>query len=54
MQQTHPFDNIEALLVVDATKHNMLIVQPGSLHRGDEELGSVGVWTGVGHREESG
>ena len=51
--QTHPFDNIEALLVVDATKNDMLVVQPGSLHRGDEELSSVGVWTRVGHREES-
>ena len=51
--QPHPFDNIEALLVVDATKNDMLIVQPRSLHRGDEELSSVGVWTGVGHREKS-
>ena len=54
MQQTHPFDNIEALLVVNATKNNMLIVQPRRLHGGDEELGSVGVWTRVGHREKAG
>ena len=51
--QTHPFDNIEALLVVDATKNDVLVVQPRSLHRGDEELSSVGVWTSVGHRQES-
>ena len=51
--QTHPFDNVEALLVVNATKNDMLVVQPGRLHRGDEELSSVGVWTGVGHREEA-
>ena len=51
--QTHPFDNVEALLVVDATKNDMLVVQPRSLHSGDEELSSVGVWTRVGHREEA-
>ena len=29
-------------------------VEPGALHEGDEELGSVGVGAGVGHREEVG
>ena len=32
----------------------MLVVQPRSLDSGDEELGPVGVWPGVGHGEESG
>jgi hypothetical protein len=37
------FDNIEALLIVHPTKDDMLPVQPGRLHRCDEELRSVGV-----------
>ena len=31
----------------------MLVVQPGGLDRGDEELGAVGVGTRVGHGEEA-
>jgi hypothetical protein len=27
----------------------VLAVEPGSPHRGDEELGSVGVGSGIGH-----
>ena len=29
-------------------------VEPGGGHRGDEELGAVGVAAGVGHGEEAG
>ena len=32
----------------------MLVVQMWSGDRGDEELGTVGVWAGVGHGEETG
>lgn len=32
----------------------MPVVQPRRFHRGDEELGSVGVRAGVGHRHDSG
>ena len=53
MQQTHPFDNIEAVLVVDPSEDHMLVVQPGGLDGGDEELGAVGVGTRVGHGEEA-
>jgi len=31
----------------------MLAIEPGSHHRGDEELGSVGVGPGIGHREKA-
>ena len=37
------FDNIKALLVIHPTKDDMLAVQPGGLHCGDEELRSIGV-----------
>lgn len=31
------------------TENDVLAVEPGSPHRGDEELGSVGVGSGIGH-----
>ena len=31
----------------------MFAVEPGRGHRGDEELGSVGVFSGVGHAQPS-
>lgn len=37
----------------DLAEHNMLAVQPGSDCGGDEELGAVGVGTGVGHGEKT-
>lgn len=36
------------------TKHDVMAVQPGAGNGGDEELGSVGVGTAVGHGEETG
>ena len=36
----------------DLAKHDMLVVQVGSLYSGDEELGSIGVGAGVCHRQE--
>lgn len=38
----------------DATEDDVTVIQPGGLHGGDEELGSVGVRAGVGHRHDSG
>jgi hypothetical protein len=35
------------------TENDVLVVEPGSHHRGDEELGSVGVAPGIGHRENA-
>lgn len=31
------------------TENDVLAIEPGSHHRGDEELGSVGVGPGIGH-----
>ena len=49
MRPTHPLDNIEALLVVHPSEHDMLVVQPGRLDGGHKELGAVGVGARVGH-----
>jgi hypothetical protein len=35
------------------TENDMLAIEPGSHHGGDEELGSVGVGPGIGHREKA-
>lgn len=35
------------------TENNMLAIEPASHHRGDEELGTVGVGPGIGHREKA-
>lgn len=45
-------NNIHALN--DGSEDNMTVIQPRGLHGGDEELRSVGVGTGVGHRHDSG
>ena len=50
---THPLHDIKRLLIVHTSKNNVLVVQPGGLDRGDEELGAVGVGTRVGHGEEA-
>lgn len=44
-------DHIHAL--DDGAKDNVTVVQPGGLHGGYEELGSVGVGSGVGHRHDT-
>lgn len=38
----------------DGAKNDVTVVQPRSLHRGDEELRAVRVGTGVGHRHDAG
>jgi hypothetical protein len=43
MSFLHLLDYVEALLVVNPSKDDVFPVQPGSLHGGDEELGSVRV-----------
>lgn len=45
-------DDVHAL--DNAAENDVAIVEPGGLHGGDEELGSVGVGTGVGHRHDTG
>ena len=50
---THPLHDIKRLLVVHTSENNVLVIEPGGLDRGDEELGAVGVGTRVGHGEEA-
>lgn len=45
-------DNIHAL--DNSAKDNMTVVQPGGLHGGDEELGTVCVGSSVGHGHNAG
>ena len=45
-------DNVHAL--DDGAKNNVTIVQPRGLDRSNEELGSVGVGSSVGHRHDAG
>jgi len=47
-------DDFHALLVGDLAKDNVLAIQPRSNDGGDEELGTVGVGTGIGHGQETG
>ena len=35
------------------TENDVLVIEPGSHHRREEELGSVGVGPGIGHREKA-
>lgn len=44
-------DHIHALY--NGAKDNVTVVQPGGLHGGNKELGSVGVGTSVGHRHDT-
>lgn len=45
-------DHVHAL--DDGAEHDVARVQPGGLDGADEELGAVGVGTGVGHGQDSG
>lgn len=45
LHHVHAFD--------DCPEDHMPVVQPGGLHRGDEELGAVGIGAGVGHRHDA-
>ena len=46
-------DRIDHVLTFgDLAEHSVLSIQPRSRDVGDEELAAVGVWTGVGHRED--
>ena len=47
----HLLDKLKVLH--HSAEHHVLPVQPGSLHRGDKELGAVCVFTGVRHREKT-
>lgn len=44
----------EVLSLGDLTEDDVLAVQPGGNDGGDEELGSVGVGSSVGHGEQEG
>ena len=47
-------DDAQAFRVEHLSEDNMLAVQPGCRDGGDEELASVGVRAGIGHREQTG
>ncbi len=48
--RTHGLDLLDDVVTFgDFTEDYVLAVQPWAWHGGDEELGAVGVWTGVGH-----
>jgi len=47
-------DNVERLLVGNLAEDDVAAVEPGGDNSGDEELGAVGVGTGVGHRQQTG
>ena len=53
MNSCYPLHDIKGLLIVHTSENNVLVIQPGGLDRGDEELGAVGVGTRVGHGEEA-
>lgn len=44
-------DNVHALL--DLSKDGVLTIQPAADNGGDEELGSIGVGSSIGHRQET-
>ena len=48
----HFVDNL--LSINNLSEDDMLAVKPGAGDKGDEELGAVGVFAGVGHGEEVG
>lgn len=39
----HPIQNF--------SKYHMFAIQPGGLGQGDEELGTIGVWSSIGHAD---
>jgi len=47
------FHHLPRFLVVHAAKNHVFVVQPWRLHRGNEELRAVGVWTSIGHGQKS-
>lgn len=46
-------DDGQGLLISDLTEDDVLAIQPLGDNGGDEELGAVGVWSGVGHGQKS-
>lgn len=51
---TLAFDNLDNVVTGDNfTEDNVLTVQPGTWDSGDEKLGTVGVWTSVGHGQQT-
>ena len=34
------------------TENDMLVIEPGCLHSGDEELGPVGIFASIGHGQK--
>lgn len=46
-------DDSQGLLVSDLTEDDVLAIKPAGDDSGNEELGAVGIWSGVGHGEKS-
>ena len=53
-ESLNSLDNLHRLGISYLSEDDVLAVQPRCDDSGDEELGTVGVSTGVGHREEAG
>lgn len=52
--RAHRLQLLEHIHALDhRPEHHMPIVQPGRLHRGDEELGAVGVGPRIRHRQDA-
>ena len=50
----HLFDLFYHLKALDyLAEDHMLAVKPGRFNGGDEKLGTIGVWTGIGHGQRS-
>ena len=45
LDDVHTFD--------DTSEHDMLAIEPWGFNGADEELGTVGVWSSVGHGEDT-
>lgn len=42
------------LSINDLAENDVLTIEPGAWHKGQEELGAVGVWSSVSHRQHVG
>ena len=46
-------DDVQGLIISNLAEDDVLVIQPGGDDSGDEELGTVGVWSSIGHGQKS-